>query len=106
MFALTPRNCRSEQRLLRSSPVGHTLRLVTSDQINESQAPFQVQHLRFRHWLFELMTAIGITVGLALLWLCENLRNQYFHLLDRVNFKARARRASAFPPGSPRKLKP
>ncbi|HLW69763.1 MAG TPA: hypothetical protein VKS22_03985 [Candidatus Binataceae bacterium] len=74
--------------------------------MNESQEPFRVEQLRFGHWLIELFTAIGITVGLALLWMCENLRNQYFRLLDRVNFKPRPRRASAFPPGTPAKVTP
>jgi hypothetical protein len=76
---------------------------VTSAQLDESQAPFQVERLSFGHWLIELTTAIGISVGLGLLWMCETLRNQYFHLLDRVNFRPRPRRANAFPPGSPRK---
>jgi hypothetical protein len=78
---------------------------VTSDQINQSQAPFEVERLSFRDWLFELFTAIGISLGLAILWLCESLRNRFFGLLDRLNVKPRARRARAFPPGSPRKLK-
>jgi len=79
---------------------------VTTEQIDEGQAPFEVHRLSFGHWLIELATAIGISVGLALLWMCETLRNQYFYLLDRFNFRPRPRRASAFPPGSPRKLKP
>jgi hypothetical protein len=31
------------------------------------------------------------------------VRNAYFRLLDRLNLKPRRRRASAFPPGRPKK---
>jgi len=41
-----------------------------------------------------------------LLWSLEAVRNAFFRVLDRLNIKARPnRRASAFPPGSPRRRK-
>lgn len=46
-----------------------------------------------------ILHGIGVTLGLALLWSLEAVRNSCFRLLDRWNIKARTRRASAFPPG-------
>ncbi len=50
-----------------------------------------------------VMWGIGATVGLGLLWALEIARDGYFRLLDRMNVKPRRRRASAFPPGRPRR---
>jgi hypothetical protein len=51
----------------------------------------------------EIMWGIGASLGLGLLWVLEIARDAYFRLLDRMNLKPRRRRASAFPPGRPRK---
>lgn len=52
----------------------------------------------------QVFYGIGVTLGLALLWFMEICRDAFFHLLDRFNVKARRRsRASAFPPGQPRR---
>ena len=67
--------------------------------------PFVLQKLGWRDWLGEVIIALAITVGMALLWMLENVRNVFFRLLDRLNLKPRSHRASAFPPGRPRKLK-
>jgi hypothetical protein len=52
----------------------------------------------------EILRGVGVVLGLALLWGLEIVRNTWFHTLDRLNIKPRrARRASAYPPGRPRK---
>lgn len=51
-----------------------------------------------------VLYGIGVSLGLALLWFMEVVRNIFFNLLDRLNVKPRrGGRASAFPPGQPRK---
>jgi len=57
-------------------------------------------------YLVELLHGIGVMLGLALLWSLEGVRNFYFRILDRWNIKSRpSKRASAFPPGRPRRHK-
>jgi len=77
-----------------------------SQQLEPTEAPFEVEKLGWRDFFMELIQAIGVTVGLALLWGLEIIRNRFFRLLDRLNIKPRRRRASAFPPGvAPRRLR-
>jgi hypothetical protein len=76
-----------------------------SDQAQNSDAPFAVEQLGWRATLSEIGIGIAITLGLALLWILENVRNAFFGWLDRFGVKERPHRASAFPPGRPRKLK-
>jgi hypothetical protein len=78
--------------------------LVMPDQI-QMDAPLQISRLKGRQLFIEIINGIAITAGMALLWALENVRNVFFRLLDRANLKPRAGRASAFPPGRPRKLK-
>jgi len=66
-------------------------------------APFEIEQLSRLSYLSELVQGIGITLGLGILWGLEMVRNAYFRVLDRLNLKPRRRRASAFPPGRPRK---
>jgi hypothetical protein len=66
-------------------------------------APFEIEQLSRLSYLSELVQGIGITLGLGILWGLEIVRNAYFRVLDRLNLKPRRRRASAFPPGRPRK---
>jgi len=54
-------------------------------------------------FLFYILHGVGVTLGLCLFWILEVVRNNFFRLLDRMNIKARVRKASAFPPGQPRK---
>jgi hypothetical protein len=54
-------------------------------------------------FLFYVLHGAGVTLGLCLLWILEAVRNNFFRLLDRMNIRARVRKASAFPPGQPRK---
>ena len=54
-------------------------------------------------FLFYILHGTGVALGLCLLWVLEAVRNNFFRLLDRMNIKPRVRKASAFPPGQPRK---
>jgi hypothetical protein len=76
-----------------------------SRQLSRADDRFEVERLGWRQVLVEIIMGIAITVGLALLWTLESVRNTFFGLLDRMNLKPRPRRGSAFPPGRPRKLK-
>jgi len=76
-----------------------------TDQVQEFDTPLEIEQLGFRRTALEILIAIAITLGLASLWLLENVRDAFFGLLDRIGVKGRPHRASAFPPGRPRKLK-
>jgi hypothetical protein len=81
---------------------------VTHVQYNNQvaqQQEFPIDRLGWRSTAVEVITAIAVTVGLSLLWGLERFRDSFFQLLDRMNLKPWTRRGSAFPPGSPRKLK-
>jgi hypothetical protein len=54
-------------------------------------------------FLLYILHGVGVTIGLCLFWGLEAVRNKFFRLLDRMDLKARVRKASAFPPGQPRK---
>ena len=66
-------------------------------------AAIEIEQLSRLSYLSELVQGIGITLGLGILWGLEIVRNAYFRLLERLNLKPRRRRASAFPPGRPKK---
>ena len=51
----------------------------------------------------EVVGGVGRALGLMLLWGLEIARDSYFRLLDRLNVRPRRRRASAFPPGQPKR---
>ena len=76
-----------------------------TEQVSGAAAKFEIEQLGKRDALREIVKATAVVVGLTLLWGLERLRNTFFGLLDRLNLKAWARKGSAFPPGSPRKLK-
>lgn len=71
----------------------------------QEKAPVEVriQPLRGSELALEIVGGIGRTLGLTLLWGLEIVRDSYFHLLDRLNVRPRHKRASAFPPGQPKK---
>lgn len=73
------------------------------EEAQSREAPFAPERLTKRQFVGQIFAGIGIAAGLALLWVMETVRNAYFGLLDRLNLKARRRRASAFPPGKPRR---
>jgi hypothetical protein len=66
-------------------------------------APLEIEQLTTLNYFSELAQGIGLTLGMGILWGLEAVRNSYFRLLDRLNIKARRKRASAFPPGRPKK---
>jgi len=67
-------------------------------------APLVLEQLTKTQIFFEVLKAIGVSLGLTLFWILEKSRDGIFHVLDRMNVKPRTRRASAFPPGrAPRK---
>lgn len=69
------------------------------------QEPIRIEKFGPAGFMHEMLHGIGVMFGLALLWVLESVRNVFFRMLDRWNIKprARTRRVSAFPPGSPRK---
>lgn len=70
----------------------------------QKQLPLEPQPLSKTTFVLEVFQGIGVMLGLGLLWMLESVRNVVFRLLDRWNFKPRPpRKASAFPPGSPRR---
>ncbi len=69
----------------------------------ESETEYSPEELRGRRFLSEMLQGVAIAFGLGLLWIMETARDAWFALLDRFNVKPRARRASAFPPGRPRR---
>ena len=71
-----------------------------------SETPLEIERLRAPQILSEILHGVGIALGLGLLWLLEAVRDRVFHLVDRVNLRARTRPASPFPPGQPRKRPP
>ena len=77
---------------------------TVQQQINDSQTAFQVQRMSLGALFGTVLYGVGVTLGLALLWIMEIVRNAFFRTLDRLNIKPRRRHhASAFPPGQPRK---
>jgi hypothetical protein len=77
---------------------------VATTEETRPAAPPDIEQLSTLSYLSELVQGIGITLGLGILWGLEVVRNAYFRLLERLNLKPRRpRRASAFPPGRPKK---
>jgi hypothetical protein len=72
----------------------------------KARVEIQIQPLRGLDLAKEIIGGIGRTAGLTLLWGLEIVRDSYFRLLDRLNVRPRHKRASAFPPGQPRKRTP
>ncbi|HVB80729.1 MAG TPA: hypothetical protein VNE82_12385 [Candidatus Binataceae bacterium] len=74
------------------------------EQTRISQEPHAPEALGVGGFFGSVLYGIGVSLGLALLWMMEVVRNAYFRALDRLNVRPRRRRsASAFPPGQPRK---
>ena len=67
------------------------------------EKPLVVEPLSTFGFLFYILHGAGVALGLCVLWGLEAARNSAFRLLDRMNIQARVRKASAFPPGQPRK---
>jgi hypothetical protein len=71
----------------------------------QEKAPVElrVEPLRGSRLVLEVVGGVGRTLGLTLLWGLEIVRESYFRQLDRLNVRPRHKRASAFPPGQPKK---
>jgi hypothetical protein len=65
--------------------------------------PVEVEQLGRRDMFRQILTGVGISSGLALLWAMESLRNVLFRALNALHIPARRRRrGSAFPAGQAR----
>ncbi|HZC45752.1 MAG TPA: hypothetical protein VE243_04705 [Candidatus Acidoferrum sp.] len=69
----------------------------------KARVEVRIQPLRGLPLAAEIAGGVGRTLGLTLLWGLEIVRDSYFRLLDRFNVRPRHKRASAFPPGQPKK---
>lgn len=69
----------------------------------KARVEVRIQPLRGMPLVTEIVGGVGRALGLTLLWGLEIVRDSYFRLLDRLNVRPRHRRASAFPPGRPKK---
>jgi hypothetical protein len=70
----------------------------------DSAVTVEIEPLTRLGHLKEIGRGIATVLGLGLLWVLETGRNAWFRLLDRLNVRVRGRRrASAFPPGRPRR---
>jgi hypothetical protein len=67
------------------------------------EEPLVIKQISTSGFLFYILHGIGVSLGLCILWGLEATRNTAFRVLDRLDVKARTRKASAFPPGQPRK---
>jgi len=74
-------------------------------QGSHPEEKLEIERLGWRDTLVEIFTATVTSLGLWAMWGLEELRNAFFALLDLVNLKPWKRRAGAFPPGRPRKLR-
>jgi hypothetical protein len=69
----------------------------------KARVEVRVEPLRGLPLMLEVAGGVGRSLGLTLLWGLEIVRDSYFRLLDRLNVRPRHKRASAFPPGQPKK---
>ena len=74
-----------------------------ADEVEKTVVRPEFDELGLPSLVKEVFTGIGISVGLALLWAFEAMRDRYFRLLDRMKFRPWSHRGSAFPAGRPRK---
>ncbi len=84
----------------------HLLWVAMETGEEKVQVQVQVRPLSGRELVTEVAGGIGRALGLSLLWGLEIVRDAYFRVLDRLNVRPRRKRASAFPPGQPRKRTP
>ncbi len=59
-----------------------------------------VEQLTTVGFVIAVLHGIAVTLGLALLWFMEAVRDRFFRLLERLHVPTMGwRKASAFPPG-------
>jgi hypothetical protein len=82
--------------------------LLIGMETRDEKVPVEVRvtPLTGRELVTEVAGGVGRALGLTLFWGLEIIRDAYFRVLDRLNVKPRHKRASAFPPGQPRKRNP
>ena len=82
--------------------------LLMAMETRDEKAPVEVRiaPLSGRELVTEVAGGVGRALGLTLFWGLEIIRDAYFRILDRMNVRPRHKRASAFPPGQPRKRTP
>jgi hypothetical protein len=68
----------------------------------QTPTPIKREELSASAFIGEVLRGIGAMFGLAILWALEIVRDRFFRLLDRLNFRPRRKRAGAFPPGRPK----
>lgn len=92
--------------VVRSSLLGQlssrSLKSMVVDNLQISES-LEIERLKPREVVIDILHGLGIALGLSLLWMMEVVRDRVFRVLDRANVRPRIRRASAFPPGQPRK---
>lgn len=70
----------------------------------DDKTELEIERLTKTDFMFQVVRAVAITGGLALLWSMEATRDRIFRLLDRWHVPSvRWRKASAFPPGPTRR---
>lgn len=72
----------------------------------KARVEVSIEPLRGSVLVKEIVGAVGRALGLTLLWGLEIVRDSYFRVLDRLNVRPPRKRASAFPPGRPKKHRP
>ena len=88
-------------------PMLRHLVLITMETGDEKvQVQVRITPLSRGDLIKEVAGGVGRALGLTLFWGLEIIRDAYFRVLDRLNVKPRHKRASAFPPGQPRKRTP
>ena len=69
----------------------------------KARVDVRIEPLRGLPLAMEIGGGVGRSLGLTLFWGLEIVRDSYFRQLDRLNVRPRHKRASAFPPGQPKK---
>ena len=81
--------------------------LITMETGDEkAQVQVRINPFSRGEMIMEVAGGVGRALGLTLFWGLEIIRDAYFRVLDRLNVRPRHKRASAFPPGQPRKRTP
>ena len=81
----------------------HLVLIAMDNNPEQSQVRVEIHPLKGMDFLRQVGRGVGVSLGLSLLWVLEIIRNAFFRILDRLNVRPRRKRASAFPPGKPRK---
>ena len=84
----------------------HLLLIAMETGDEKAQVQVRINPLSRGEFFTEVAGGVGRALGLTLFWGLEIIRDAYFRVLDRLNVRPRHKRASAFPPGQPRKRTP